>query len=377
MTFIGDLGEVLPSIVIALLAAAAIAFLLTPYVRRQVVRLRMVDRPHPRRVNTRPIPRAGGLAVAAAFLVVAAGFTGLNEALDLAPVPLSLGSSQLVALFVGGAAAAALGALDDYFDLRARWQLVGQVVLAIGAVFLGITIGSIQNPFGPGPFRFEGLAAGFLTVVWIVGMVNSVNFVDGLDGLSSGIGVIAAVTLGVLSLTTQAAQPYVAVLCFALAGALAGFLRWNFHPAAIFAGTSGTMFLGYTLAVLAILGSAKVVVALLVLGIPIIDTFWIIVRRVLARRSPFTPDRGHFHHRLLDLGLSHRQAVILIYLICAGLGTLSLLLSEADQVYAFLGVLVAIGLALLLLARGGLASEALGAETYEHEPPTRSGAPPA
>jgi UDP-GlcNAc:undecaprenyl-phosphate GlcNAc-1-phosphate transferase len=372
VTFIRDLDEVLPSVVASLLAAAAIAFLLTPYVRHQVVRLGMLDRPHPRRVNTRPVPRGGGLAVSAAFLVIAAGFTGLNAALEFAPVPLLLDSSELVALFVGGAAAAALGAIDDYFDLRARSQLVGQVALALGAVALGIAIGSIQNPFGPGPFRFEGLAAGFLTVVWIVGMVNSVNFVDGLDGLSSGIGIIAAITLGVLSLTTQAAQPYVAILCFALAGALAGFLRWNFHPASIFAGTSGTMFLGYTLAVLAILGSAKVVVALLVLGIPIIDTFWIIVRRVLAGRSPFTPDRGHLHHRLLDLGLSHRQAVVLIYAICAGLGVLSLLLSETNQVYAFLGVLVAIGLVLLILARGGLASEALGAETYESEPPRRS-----
>jgi UDP-GlcNAc:undecaprenyl-phosphate GlcNAc-1-phosphate transferase len=190
-----------------------------------------------------------------------------------------------------------------------------------------------------------------LALLWIVGMMNSVNFIDGLDGLSSGIGLIAAVTLGTLSLTTQVGQPYIALLCFALAGALAGFLRWNFHPARIFAGTGGTMFLGYTLAVLAILGSAKVAVALLVLGIPIIDTFWIIVRRIAGRRSPFSPDRGHIHHRLLDLGLSHRQAVILIYAICVGLGGLSLVLPAASQVYAFVAVLVASGVVLLALTR--------------------------
>ena len=147
-------------------------------------------------------------------------------------------------------------------------------------------------------------------------MINSINFIDGLDGLSSGIALIAAVTLGLISLTTAVGpfgQPFVAVLCFALAGALLGFLRWNFHPASIFVGTSGVMFVGYTLAVLSILGTAKVAVALLVLGVPIIDTFWIIVRRIADRRSPFTPDRGHVHHRLLDLGLSHTQTVLLIY----------------------------------------------------------------
>ena len=120
-------------------------------------------------------------------------------------------------------------------------------------------------------------------MLWIVGMINSINFIDGLDGLSSGIALIAAATLGLISLTTDdRASRSSAILCFALAGSLLGFLRWNFHPASIFIGTSGVMFVGYTLAVLSILGTAKVAVALLVLGVPIIDTFWIIVRRLRA-----------------------------------------------------------------------------------------------
>ena len=196
------------------------------------------------------------------------------------------------------------------------------------------------------------MAAG-LTIFWIVGMINSINWIDGLDGLSSGIAFIAAVTLGLISLTTQVGQPLIAVLCFALAGALLGFLRWNFHPASIFAGTSGVQFVGYTLAVLAILGTAKVAVALLVLGVPIIDTFWIIVRRVSEGRSPFSPDRAHIHHRLLDLGLSHRQTVLAIYGICIVLAVLALLLSGVTQLYAFLGVFVAFGLILFLPTRGG------------------------
>jgi UDP-GlcNAc:undecaprenyl-phosphate GlcNAc-1-phosphate transferase len=187
-------------------------------------------------------------------------------------------------------------------------------------------------------------------------MINSINFIDGLDGLSSGIGVIAAVTLGMISLTPGVPQPFVAVLCFVLAGSLLGFLRWNFHPATIFAGTSGVMFLGYTLAVLSILGTAKVAVALLVLGVPIIDAFWIIVRRLLQRRSPFSPDRGHLHHRLLDVGLSHRQTVLLIYGICVALALIAVFVTDA-QLYAFLGVFIASGFVLFILARGGYAPE--------------------
>ena len=243
-----------------------------------------------------------------------------------------------------------MGVLDDYFDLRARWQFAFQLGLAAFAIALGVTVEFLANPFGPGVIRLaEPFAIGF-TVLWIAGMINSINFIDGLDGLSSGVALIAAVTLGLISLTVVS-QPYVAVLCFALAGALLGFLRWNFHPASVFVGTSGVMFIGYTLAILSILGTAKVAVALLVLAVPIIDAFWIIVRRVAQRRSPFSPDRGHLHHRLLDVGLSHRQTVLLIYGICILLGVLSLFLSGAGQIYAFLGVFVLIGLALVVLSR--------------------------
>ncbi len=364
MRFVPAAGDVLPILVVAFAVAVALSYVLTPVVRRLAIRLRMVDRPDQRRVNTRPVPRGGGIAVAVAFLLVAVGVVAVNDRLDLVETPSFLDGGQLLALLAGSAVAAVLGALDDYFDLRARYQLVGQIGLALGAVALGISIGLVNNPFGPGNISLdEPFAAGF-TVLWIVGMINSVNFIDGLDGLSSGIALIAALTLGVISLTIQIGQPIIAVLCIALAGALLGFLRWNFHPASVFTGTSGTMFVGYALAVLSILGSAKVAVALLVLGVPIIDTFWIIVRRLFNGRSPFSPDRGHIHHRLLDLGLTHRQTVLLIYAICAALGILSLVLSGAGQVYAFLGVLVGSGLVLLVLAWGGFAESALEADSY-------------
>lgn len=368
MTFIEGADESIGPIIAVFVAAAIIALLVTPLVRRVVLRYGVVDRPEARRVNTAPVPRAGGLAVAAGFLIVASIFILLNHDAGWVPEPLTITSGDLVALLVGGAAAAILGAIDDLLDLRARWQLVGQLALAGFAIAMGIGVEVIANPFGEGVIRFNPLFSIGFTVFWIAGMINSINWIDGLDGLSSGVALIAAVTLGVISLTTQVSQPLIAVLCFALAGSLAGFLRWNFHPATVFAGTAGVAFVGYTLAILSILGSAKVAVALLVLGVPIIDTFWIIVRRLSEGRSPFSADRSHIHHRLLDLGLSHRDTVLVIYAICAALGVVALLLSEVSQVYAFLGVFLVSGLVLFGPTRGAFRRpDELDAESYDED----------
>ena len=367
MRFITATGATVPWMVVVFVAAAVMAFVLTPLVRRIVLRRNIVDQPEARRVNVVPVPRAGGLAVAASFIAVATAFLLANEAFRLVLKPFVMTGADLAALLVGGAAAAILGALDDYFDLRARWQLLIQIGLATFAVVLGIGIDQINNPFATGAIRFDGIFAAGFTIFWIVGMMNSINWIDGLDGLSSGITLIAAVTLAMISLTPPVGQPLIAVLCFALAGALLGFLRWNFHPASIFAGTSGVQFIGFTIAVLSILGTAKVAVALLVLGVPIIDTFWIIVRRLIERRSPFSPDRSHIHHRMLDLGLSHRQTVLLIYGITTLLAVLALLLSGANQLYAFIGVFLTFGLVLFVPTRGSLRADELEAEAYEPE----------
>jgi UDP-GlcNAc:undecaprenyl-phosphate GlcNAc-1-phosphate transferase len=286
---------------------------------------------------------------------VTLGALAANAIFRFVAVPATVQTSDLVGLLVGGILAAGFGVIDDSFDLRARWQFLGQLGLAVIAILFGITVDFVTNPFGSGILPFDGIVKIAFTIVWIAGMINAINFIDGLDGLSSGIGFIAAVTLGVIGLTNQVGggQPFITVLCFILAGSLLGFLRWNFHPASIFVGTSGVMFLGYTLAVLSILGTAKVAVAMLILGVPIIDAFWIIVRRLAQRRSPFTPDRGHLHHRLLDVGLSHRQTVLLIYGICVALAVLAMVLSGTTQLYAFIGVFFASGFGLFILARGG------------------------
>ena len=342
----------------------------------------MVDQPEARRVNTRAIARGGGIAIAAGFVSASLAMIGLNFGLGLSFVDETqgVGAGQIVALLGGAVLAVGLGLLDDYMQLRARWQFLGQGVLAAVAVALGVTVTAVNLPFvASGTQHLDGLIAAAATVLWIVCMINSTNFIDGLDGLSTGIALIAAVTLGTISLGvgTGRDEPFVALLCFVLAGALAGFLRWNFYPARIFSGTSGVMLVGYVLAVLSILGAGKIAVALLVLGVPILDTVWITIRRAASGRSPFAPDRGHIHHRLLDMGLSHRNTVLVIYGVCIVLACLSLALSGTGQTYAFLGLIVVFGLALFLIefAGGGAEEieESLDASSYGNGPDDETG----
>jgi UDP-GlcNAc:undecaprenyl-phosphate GlcNAc-1-phosphate transferase len=356
--------EALPVVFAALIGAALVSLLLTPLTIRYAERLGAIDEPDSdRRVHERPIPRTGGIAVAASFVLVGLAGLAINAVFHFAPPLNAVRSPEVVALFVGVSLGGLIGYLDDRLQLRARWQFVGQFALAAIAIAFGINIDRLPNPFGDAALMLSDGAAIAATTLWIVGMLNSVNFVDGLDGLLGGIALIAVTTLGVFSLVAVPIQPIVAVMCALLAGALLGFLRYNFHPARVFIGTSGVFAVGYALAVLSIIGTAKVAVALLVLGVPIIDTFWIIIRRLSSGRSPFSADRGHFHHRLLDLGLSHRQAVLMIYLICTVLAVLSLVLSGQGQISVFLVIVLGGGIALYLLTRR--AREALDRSSYD------------
>ena len=357
-----DAMGAIPALIVGFVLACLVALATTPLVRTYARRRGMVDKPEARRVNTRAVARGGGIAIAVGFVSVSLLMLALNFVfrLDFVDETAGVGASQIAALLGGAVLAVGIGLIDDFLQLRARWQLLGQLALAGVALALGVSVATVNFPFASGGVQhFAGPVAATVTVLWIVGMINSINFIDGLDGLSTGIALIAAVTLGMISLGPGTDQPYVAMFCFVLAGALAGFLRWNFHPASIFSGTSGIMLVGYSLAVLSILGAAKIAVALLVLGVPIMDTFWIIVRRTLAGRSPFGADRGHIHHRLLGLGLSHRGTVLVIYGVCLLLAGLSLVLSKTGQLYAFLGLVVLFGLALFLIERLGGGANAI------------------
>ena len=329
------------------LLAALVALVGTRVVRTVALSLNIADAPNDRRINTTLMPRAGGFAVALSFFLVGATVTFLAAPLGLTggtPLPIS----GITALLLGTLLAGVIGLADDRFDLRARWQLAGQLVISAVPIAFGVRIAILSNPFGAGDLLIPDAIGLALTLFWILGMQNAMNFIDGLDGLSGGIALIAAVTLGVIALP---ATPLLAALCFALAGALAGFLRHNFYPASIYMGTSGILAVAYTLAVLSLLGTAKVVAALLILGVPIIDAFFVILGRLLAGRSPYSADKTHIHQRLIDAGLSHRGAVLALYGVTLLLSVGAVVLTASAAVYAFAGLLVVLGGAIVWLSR--------------------------
>ena len=337
-------------IVLFVVVAAVLTSLGTQFMRKVALRFNIADHPNERRINMQPVPRAGGLSVAVVFTLVGGALILLAPQLQISP---GSGAERLTdqgaaALLGGTLIAGVIGFIDDRYDLRARWQILGQLLISLIPIAFGLRILFVSNPFGAGVLLFPDALALGVTIFWTLGMQNSMNFIDGLDGLSGGISLLAAVTLGLIALPTS---PLLAALCFTLAGALVGFLRHNFHPASIYMGTSGILAVAYALAVLAILGTAKVAAALLILGVPIIDAFFVILGRILAGRSPYTPDKSHIHRRLLDNGFSHRSAVLVLYGITALLSIGALLLTESATLYAFAGLLVVLGGVAVYLAR--------------------------
>ena len=350
------------------LLAFAFAAIATPLVGVVARRLGMLDMPGGRRIHARPIPRPGGLAIAIAFGSAILIFW-LIDRLAGHPflIPEEVRSSRFTLTAIAAVLGMAMGLIDDFLELRARWQFLGQVVVAAVIVLAGIHIDFVNDPLSDRLIELSFPVAVAFTMLWIVGMNNALNFIDGLDGLAAGVAAIAAVTLGGLALLPQVSEPFVAWMSFSLAGAIAGFLLFNFHPARLFLGTTGVMFVGTMLAVLSIFGTAKVAAALLVLGVPIIDTFYVLVRRVLSGHPPFAPDRGHFHHRLLDVGLTHQQAVLLIYGMTAVLGTLAFMTNGRDQIAGFIGLAVLLGILVMALAQRSSKAEELDPGLYREE----------
>ena len=346
------------------LLAFLLALAMTPLVARVAERFGMMDIPGGRRLHARPIARPGGLAIAIAFGLTIFTFW-LIDRLAGYPflIPAEVRSERFTLTALAAALGMALGFVDDAFELRARWQFLGLSAIAAIIIVAGIHIDFVDDPFGGGILDLALPVSVAFTFFWIVGMNVALNFIDGLDGLAAGVSAIAAVTLGAIALLPQVAEPFVAWMAFSLAGAIAGFLLLNFHPARVFMGTSGVVFVGTMLAVLSIFGTAKVAAALLVLGVPIIDTFYVLVRRALQGQPPFAPDRGHFHHRLLDVGLSQPQAVLLIYAMTLALGAVAFWSSERMQAVVFVAAVLVFGIAVLILTqRGGKNGDGVYAE---------------
>ena len=322
----------LPSIglaMAALLAAALVALIFTPMVRALAFRVGAVDVPKDtRRMHDHPIPRMGGLAIFFGFMLSVLMF------LPLTP--------ELRGMLLGSVIIVMLGILDDIFALPALPKFFVQIGAALIAVLEGNRIDFLSNPniFSSEPFWELGWLAVPITVLWIVGITNAVNLIDGLDGLACGVSTISSMTLLVIALVMK--EPDVAILMGALSGACIGFLPYNLNPAKIFMGDTGSTFLGFILAVVSIQGLFKFyaiisfAVPFLMLGLPIFDTCFAILRRVSHGQSPMQPDRGHIHHRLIDMGFSQKQAVAVLYIISAILGLSAVVLTTIGVVRAML-----------------------------------------
>lgn len=340
----------MPDYLLAFLVAAGVALLVTPGVIWFAAKTGAMDKPNARKVHKKPIPRIGGIGIWIAFMIgmlVVSFFTEIPEDQEF----------ELIGLMVSGTLIVLIGVIDDYTNLPAKVKLAGQIIAACVLVIgFGVRVDFVTDPFGDYIY-LEWLAIP-ATLFWIVGITNTVNLIDGLDGLAAGVSAIAAVTICVVAL--QQDILFIAVVTACLAGAAVGFLYYNFNPARIFMGDSGSMFLGFILAGVSIIGAVKsaatiaLIVPILALGLPILDTSFAIVRRYRGGVPIFKPDKGHLHHRLLDLGFTQRQAVLLMYTISAVLGLSAVTLTEVSTQIAIIIFCVVVAAVLFGAAKLGI-----------------------
>lgn len=302
---------------LALVVAFVASILLTPLVKRLAYRIGAVDKPNYRKVHDHVMPRLGGLAIFIAFLI------GIVVAQPM--------DKSMIAILIGSFVIIVTGVLDDMLEISPKAKLIGQTIAAAIVIFFGgVQIDFINLPFG-GKLDFGYLSIP-LTLIWIIGITNAINLIDGLDGLAAGVSTIALVTLATMAFIMS--DMFVLVMALILAASTCGFLFYNFHPAKIFMGDTGALFLGFMISVLALLGFKNVtfvslVIPIVMLGVPISDTFFAIVRRLLNKQPPFSPDKSHLHHRLMSIGFTHRQTVLLIYGIAAMFGLAAIIFSMA------------------------------------------------
>ncbi|NJE33805.1 undecaprenyl/decaprenyl-phosphate alpha-N-acetylglucosaminyl 1-phosphate transferase [Megasphaera sp. SW808] len=325
------------------LIALIVAYVLTPGVKKLAIKVGAVDKPNARKVHTHAIPRLGGLAIYVGFMAAV---------LFCVPV-----RHELLGLLLGCTAIVALGIWDDICNIPAKVKLVGQIVAACIPIAFGIQIEWLTNPFGT-LIVLPELVAIPVTIFWIIGFTNTVNLIDGLDGLAAGVSFIASVSMFLLAYTMNQYLP--AMIIVAMAGAALGFLQYNFNPAKIFMGDTGSMLLGYTMAVAAVLGLVKtaatiaLVVPLIALGLPILDTLFAIIRRKMSGVPIFQPDKGHLHHRLLALGMSQKQAVLIMYFVSIVLGIVALFVANVNYQTGIATVLVVLAVIIYTAKRLGI-----------------------
>jgi UDP-GlcNAc:undecaprenyl-phosphate GlcNAc-1-phosphate transferase len=350
----------MPNIIkLALIPAAIsliISYLVTPVVIKLAWKFGLIDDPrenkHPKVIHTKPIPRAGGLGIFIALFITSLLFLPLDK--------------HLLGILLGGVIIIIVGLLDDKYNLSPYTRLIIGLLSASIPIAAGIGIAFLSNPFGGilnlsqpqisfnllGGTHSIWILSDIFALIWIVSMMNMVNMgAKGLPGQLPGVVVIAATTIAVLSMKFSAdiTQWPVIILASISAGAYLGFLPWNFRPQKIMPGYSGSTLAGYILAVLAILSTAKVGVLVVVLGIPLVDTGYTIVRRIVSGKSPVWGDRGHLHHKLLDAGWSQTKVTLFYWLITGALGILAYHLNTPSKFYTMVGVTIFVGSLILWL----------------------------
>ena len=324
-------------IVAAVVVALVLSLAATPGVKWFANYVGAIDVPKDsRRVHKSPIPRLGGLAIFIAFLLGVVLFADITR--------------QIRGVLIGAVIVVIVGVIDDIMPLRAYIKLIIQIVAALVAVYHGVIIDMFSNPLTF--ITIDYVSLGYfsipVTVIWIVAITNSFNLIDGLDGLAVGVSAISSIVMLVISL--MASDPNIAIIMAALAGACLGFMPYNFNPAKIFMGDTGALLLGYVLATVSILGLFKFYAVVsfaapfLILALPLLDTAFAFIRRLVKGQNPMAPDRGHFHHRLLDMGLTQKQAVAILYAISGLLGLVAVVITSSD------GIRVLILVAAILLA---------------------------
>lgn len=330
-------------IVFAISLILSVFFTVT--IKRVALFFNIVDQPNGRKIHQVAIPLLGGVAVFLAFFVTLFLFSDsfLAGNLEL---------RHLLGFFVGGLIIIIGGALDDKYNLPARQQLIFPLLAVLAVVIGGVEIEKITNPLGGYIFLKDLVIVGpLLIAAWLLGMMYTTKLLDGVDGLVSGIGLIGSLIIFLFTLTTQYYQPDIALAAAILAGAAGGFLILNFNPAKIFLGEGGSLFFGYALGVLAIISGGKIAIALLIMGIPILDVAWTILRRLWQGKNPFKfADKKHLHHRLLNLGLSQRQTVSVFYITSLIFGASGLFLQSRGKFFA-LALLLVVMLMLVLWLR--------------------------
>lgn len=346
---------------LAMAVAAAVSFASTPLVKTLAYKVGAIDVPKDnRRMHKVPIPRLGGLAIFLAFLLSVLVFAEIDR--------------QMQGILLGAVMIVILGVMDDIMALKALPKLLVQIAAAAVAVYHGCVIQFFSNPnvFSETTYINLGWLSYPVTIIWIVAITNAVNFIDGLDGLAAGVSAISTAALTVIAL--MVAETNVAIILSALFGACLGFLPYNMNPAKIFMGDTGATFLGFMLATLSVTGLFKMyaiisfAVPFLILGVPIFDICFAFLRRIAKGQSPMTADRGHFHHRLIDMGFSQKQSVAIAYMLTAILGLAAVLLTSSGELKALIligaiFVVGAIGVKLIFAVRDTSAAAKSEADT--------------